>query len=153
MTDDFSTRVFVENAYYDATEKMLCLILFLKLTGEKRIVYSSKTDWHYHDGVAGDFPDSEMIKFAELIKGREMIWKIYSDPNCAASERLLTEEGELPKEDIKLAPQIAKQLEELNKVFEQDSNIIGRKLEDVARIKSKSEFQQEALNRMRSQIH
>lgn len=139
MDTTFSTRVKVESAFYDPEKRMLCMVLFLKLTGDKRIVYCPKEDWHFHDGAPGDFPDSEMYKFAELIKGKDITWTMQDDPNIKTSIS--------KKDKEELTDSLVKQIDNINKEI-QDDNPANRIIANNA----KEKFQNELRDRLRKEI-
>ena len=83
MSDAFKAIIFVDDAYYDPKDQFLYLFATLKLTGEKKIISSHKSDWHYRDGSSGNFPDQEMHKLAKAFQGKTITWEMHSDPNLA----------------------------------------------------------------------
>jgi hypothetical protein len=137
--DNFTTRVVVEKAFYDPEKQMLCMVLFLKLTGEKRIVYCPKSDWRYHDGQSGDFPDSEMYKFAKLITGREINWCMQDSPDIKSEITV--------KDKEELTDRVVKQLDSINLSIQEN---------DVSKIilaeDQKLKYQNEVRDRIRKEM-
>lgn len=142
MNEPFKTRILVTDAKYDLEQKSVVLFITIKMTGEKRVLVIPKDTYRYHESKMGDFPDAEMYRFADLIKGRELTWEFSSD----VDENKMT-----PEVMQKMVSRVGQQFQELQENFGSDESIMGRRAEDLIKI-DKKKAQNEALERIKKRL-
>jgi len=79
--DTFKTQIFIENSHYDSEERTLLLFVILTLTGDKRILVISADEWPLGNGRVVPLADNYMYKWAEVLRGKKIMWELHSDPD------------------------------------------------------------------------
>lgn len=136
-------------AVYDEEQEMLVLLCFFNDFGETRIVFFSRSDFHYkHPG--NEVPAIEMHRTAELFKGKPFYLTIEDDPRRSQeAEESPIELGE----DFR--QRIVEQMEEVVDGLSDSDRQIARRLSGVLERDQKRKHIEELLSEqmlIRSQL-
>lgn len=112
-------------AVYDEEQEMIVLLCFFEEFGESRIIYFSRTDFHYkHPG--NSVPHIEMHRTAEAWKGKPFNIVINDDPN--RSREAEENAGELSQD---FRDRIATHLEKVSEGLNDPGKRMARRLGEV----------------------